>query len=101
MCIYRNSFGVNLCGEKYQGETDRPLSNRRVEHIRAAKNPQSYPENALGYHYHSVHPIPNCQVDISVLILDIQRNTLKHKLSEALYMQRKGWRGGEITTPNL
>ena len=64
----------NLCGEKYQGETDRPLNNRIVEHIRAAKNPQSYPSNALGHHYHSVHP--NCQVDISVVILDIQRNTL-------------------------
>ena len=76
----------NLCGEKYQGETDRPLNNRIVEHIRAAKNPQSYPNNDLGHHYHSVHP--NCQVDISVVILDIQRNTLKRKLSEALYIHR-------------
>ena len=76
----------NLCGEKYQGETDRPLNNRIVEHIRAAKNLQSYPNNALGHHYHSVHP--NCQVDISVVILDIQRNTLKRKLSEALYIHR-------------
>ena len=76
----------NLCGEKYQGETDKPLNNRIVEHIRAAKNLQSYPNNALGHHYHSVHP--NCQVDISVVILDIQRNTLKRKLSEALYIHK-------------
>ena len=76
----------NLCGGKYQGETDRPLNNRIVEHIRAAKNPQSYPNKALGHHYHSVHP--NCQVDIRVVILDIQRNTLKRKLSEALFIHR-------------
>ena len=76
----------NLCGEKYQGETDRPLNNRIAEHIRAARNPQSYPNNALGHHYNTAHP--NCQVDINVVILDIQRNTLKRKLSEALYMSR-------------
>ena len=76
----------NLCGGKYQGETDRPLNNRIVEHIRAAKNPQSYPNNALGHHYNTAHP--NCQVDISVVILDIQHNTLKRKLSEALYIHR-------------
>ena len=45
-----------------------------------------YPNNALGHHYHSVHP--NCQVDVRVVILDIQRNTLKRKLSEALYIHR-------------
>ena len=76
----------NLCGEKYQGETDRPLNNRIAEHIRAARNLQSYPNNALGHHYNTVHP--NCQVDINVVILDIQRNTLKRKLSEALYISR-------------
>ena len=31
---------------------------------------------------------PNCQVDISVFILDILRNTLKRKLSEALFIHR-------------
>ena len=73
-------------GENYQGETDRPLNNRIAEHIRAVKNPQSYPINALGHHYNTAHP--NCKVDISarVVILDIQRNTLKRKLSEALYI---------------
>ena len=76
----------NLCGEKYQGETDRPLNNRIAEHIRAARNLQSYPNNALGHHYNTAHP--NCQVDINVVILDIQRNSLKRKLSEALYISR-------------
>ena len=76
----------NLCGEKYQGETDRPLNHRIEEHIRACRNPQSYPNNALGHHFLTVHP--TCQVDISVSVLDIQRNTLKRKLSEALYIYR-------------
>ena len=40
----------NLCGEKYQGETDRPLNHRIKEHIRSCRNPQSYPNNALGHH---------------------------------------------------
>ena len=35
------------------------------------------------HHYNTAHP--NCQVDINV---DIQRNTLKQKLSEALYISR-------------
>ena len=76
----------NLCGEKYQGETDRPLNHRIKEHIRACRNPQSYHNNALGHHFLTVHP--TCQVDISVSVLDIQRNTLKRKLSEALYIYR-------------
>ena len=71
---------------KYQGETDKPLNNRIVEYIRAVKNPQSYPNNALGHHYNTAHP--NCQMDISVVILDIQSNTLKRKLSEALYIHK-------------
>ena len=76
----------NLCGGKYQGETDRPLNHRIKEHLRACRNPQTYPNNALGHHFLTVHP--NCQVDISVFILDIQRNTLKRKLSEALFIHR-------------
>ena len=75
----------NLCGGKYQGEADRPLNHRIKEHLRACRNPQTYPNNALGHHFVTVHP--NCQVDISVFILDIQRNTLKRKLSEALFIQ--------------
>ena len=43
----------NLCGGKYQGETGRPLNSRIMEHIRAAKNPQTYPNNTLGQHYHT------------------------------------------------
>ena len=76
----------NLCSEKYQGETDRPLNHCIKEHLTACRNPQSYPNNAFGHHFLSAHP--NCQVDIIVSILDIQRNTLKRKLSEALYIYR-------------
>ena len=78
----------NLCGGKYQGETDRLLNHRFKEQLRACRNPQTYPNNALGYHFLTAHP--NCQVDISVFILDIQRNTSssKRKLSEAFFIHR-------------
>ena len=76
----------NLCDGKYQGETNTPLNHRIKEHLRACINPQTYCNNALGFHFLIVHP--NCQVDNSVFILDIQHNTLKHKLSEALIIHR-------------
>ena len=68
----------NLCSEKYQGEPDRSLNHGIKEHLRACRNPQSYPNNALGHHFLSGHP--NCQVDISVSILDIQRNICRYDL---------------------
>ena len=54
--VYETS--CNLCSEKYQGETDRPLNHRIKEHLRACRNPQSYPNNALDHHFLSAHP--NC-----------------------------------------
>ena len=64
----------NLYGGKYQGETERLLNHRIIkEHLRACINPQTYPNNAPGYHFLTAHP--NFQMDISVFILDIQRNT--------------------------
>ena len=50
------------------------------------RNPQTYPNNTLGQHYHTFHF--NHPVDINVAVLDIQRNTLKRKLSEALFIHR-------------
>ena len=74
----------NHCSQKYQGETDRVLKDCIQEHIRAIRNPMSYPNNALGHHYITTHQ--GCQMNISVRILDVQRNTLKRKVSEALYI---------------
>ena len=44
----------------------------------------SYSNNALGHHYITTHQ--GCQMNISVRILDVQRNTLKRKVSEVLYI---------------
>ena len=65
----------------YEGEADRPLHYRLQDHKRAAANPSSYPNNAIGQHYASVHP--HSQPKLSFKILDVQTNTLKRKLSEA------------------
>ena len=36
---------------RYHGEADRSLHYRINEHLRAANNPSSYPNNALAQHY--------------------------------------------------
>ena len=58
------------------------------EHLRACGNLQTYANNAVGHHFLTAHPNCQVQVDISVFILDIQRNTLKRKLSKALFIHR-------------
>ena len=75
----------NLCGEKYQGETDRPLNHRIKERIRACRNPQSYPNNALGHHFLTVHP--TCQVDISVSVL--AQYSEAQTIRSAIHLQRQ------------
>ena len=77
----------NLSRQKYQAETNRPLNHRIREHIRAIRNPMSYPNNAIGHHYSIANK--DSQMNISVSILDIQRNTLKRKVSEVLYIYKE------------
>ena len=71
---------------KYQGEADRPVYYRLQEHIRAASNPLSYPNNAMGQHYSECHH--NVKLSLEVSILDIQTHTTKRKLSEALFIHK-------------
>ena len=71
---------------KYQGEADRPVHFRIQEHLRAASNPLSYPNNAMGQHYSKYHK--NCKPSLEVAILDIQQHTTKRKLSEAIYIHK-------------
>ena len=66
----------------YDGETDRPSGHRFGEHLRAANNPPSYPNNALAKHY-SIHHV-GCQARLSFTILDRQQNNVRRKISEAL-----------------
>ena len=70
---------------KYQGEADRPVHLRIQEHLRAASNPLSYPNNAMG-HYSKYHH--NCKLSLEVSILDIQQHTTKRKLSEAIHIHK-------------
>ena len=84
--VYQISCGLCNSDIKYQGETDRPLYHRLKEHVRAAANPTSYPENALEQHYAELHK--NCNVTLHVYILDIQQKTSRRKLSEALFIHK-------------
>ena len=70
-----------LCHEEYVGETYRPLHDRMMEHQRAAANPPSYPDNAIGKHYLFQHT--GEAPDLSYDIMDIQHSTVKRKISEA------------------
>ena len=74
-----------LCGEDspqiYIGETCRPLHARLMEHTRAANNPGSYVDNAIGKHYMLHHP--DCSASLSFEILDRQSSTARRKISEA------------------
>ena len=47
-CLFRKQY--------YVGSTTRPFHQRMAEHLRAAKNPDSYKENALAEHYATSHP---------------------------------------------
>ena len=80
-------YGVTceLCLETlqfYDGETDRPSNHRFGEHLRAANNPASYPNNALAKHYTLHHR--GCQAKLTFNILDRQQNNVRRKISEAL-----------------
>ena len=59
---------------------------RIVHHLRAASNPLSYPNNAMGQHYSKYHN--NCKPCLEVSILDIQQHTTKRKLSEAIHIHK-------------
>ena len=42
-----------ICKQYYVGCTTRPFHQHAAEHLRAAKNPARYKENALAEHYHT------------------------------------------------
>ena len=71
---------------RYHGEADRPLHYRISEHLRAANNPLSYPNNALAQHYATNHH--NAKAKFEVNVIDQKQNTIKRKLSEALCIHR-------------
>ena len=57
-----------------------------MEHLRAAKNPASYIDNAVGKHYQSLHPYLEPKLEFK--IVDRQKNNVKRKISEAFHIIR-------------
>ena len=71
-----------LCNGFYNGESERPLHERLMEHLRAANNPSSYSDNSVGQHYRDCHPGVEPQLEFE--ILDRQTVTIRRKISEAI-----------------
>ena len=80
--IYRVVCILCRFKEDYNGETYRPCHFRFLEHMRAAKNPQSYCDNAIGKHYQEHHS--NDEAVLEFHILDRQSDVVRRKISEAL-----------------
>ena len=68
--------------QSYIGETTRTIHDRVSEHIRAANNPTSHPNNSLGAHY--AEHYRGIKANISVDILDTKTNVVDRKLCEAI-----------------
>ncbi|EYC13387.1 hypothetical protein Y032_0044g961 [Ancylostoma ceylanicum] len=76
------------CGEKYIGETMRPLRRRLDEHRRALANPASYPSESFSRHRtlkHTTEPPP--AFTVRVLHRHLTR-TLERKIMEAREIRR-------------
>eukprot|EP00116_Pleurobrachia_bachei_P006818 sb/3467080/ len=75
-----------ICQDIYVGETYRSCHDRFSDHLRAAKKPDTYPDNAIGKHYGEDHP--GLTPLISFKILQTKLNsTLKRKVVEALFIR--------------
>ena len=76
----------DLCAKSYLGETERSLHARFMEHRRAANNPPSDPENAIGQHYLTDHL--GQQALLSYRLLEVQSISVRRKIVEALKIQK-------------
>ncbi|EYC26545.1 hypothetical protein Y032_0010g1212 [Ancylostoma ceylanicum] len=76
------------CGQRYVGESERPLRKRLDEHRRALNRPQSYPTNSFSKHRTTMHTygsIPEFEVKV------LHRNLVKpldRKIMEAKEIKR-------------
>ena len=76
------------CGQKYVGETGRPLYKRIDEHRRAMGNPPSYPNSSFSRHrtHAHAHQEPP-SLSITVLHRSVE-NAMERKILEALEIKR-------------
>ena len=86
--IYEVTCALPDCGNRYIGEACRHAHDRLSDHCRAAANPASYPDNAVGQHYKQQHP-DVMSPKLSFAILDRQRVTQKRAISEAINIFKK------------
>ncbi|PIC44323.1 hypothetical protein B9Z55_004727 [Caenorhabditis nigoni] len=77
------------CGEKYAGETGRPLAERFNDHARAAEKPGSKSYIATTWAKHSGEKHGGDPLNISLKILDMERNTVRRKILEGIYIKAK------------
>ncbi|EYC45561.1 hypothetical protein Y032_0423g1199 [Ancylostoma ceylanicum] len=76
------------CGQRYIGETGRPLRERLNEHRRALASPQSYPTNSSSKHRTEVHtrePPPLLEVKVLHRYLE---HPVERKIMEAREIKR-------------
>ena len=78
----------NDCNEFYVGHTGRPAHARASEHRCSARNPlaKSYVAKPFAVHSTSCHS--SNPVSLSGTILDIEPNTIRRKISEALFISK-------------
>ena len=76
----------SLCGQRYVGETSRPLVTCYKEHYRSAANPTapSYKNMAFSRHYMEYHPAQ--EPKLTVKIFKKTRGSLDRKITEGLYI---------------
>ncbi|EYB97658.1 hypothetical protein Y032_0139g2146 [Ancylostoma ceylanicum] len=78
----------NGCGQRYVGESGRPLRKRLDEHRRALNRPQAYPRNSFSRHRTTVHTRdfpPEFEVTVLHRHLD---NPVDRKIMEAREIKR-------------
>ncbi|EYC09420.1 hypothetical protein Y032_0060g3105 [Ancylostoma ceylanicum] len=78
----------NGCGQRYVGESGRPLRKRLDEHRRAFNRPQAYPKNSFSRHRTTVHTRdapPEFEVTVLHRNLD---NPVDRKIMEAREIKR-------------
>ncbi|EYC31018.1 hypothetical protein Y032_0004g1905 [Ancylostoma ceylanicum] len=77
------------CGQKYVGETSRPLHKRLDEHRRALQNTSSYPSSSFSRHRTLVHKqAPAPDFDVAILHRSLE-NPLERKMMEAVKIRRR------------
>ena len=82
MCIVTCLF----CKQYFVGSTKRPFHQCAAEHLRAAKNPASYKENALAEHYATSHPTCH-EPSLKFALLRREKDLLKLRHTEAIMIE--------------